>query len=217
MRIVAAALDDQLGELFASSGPFLFYIVIWSLIFVGTGLLVGVFIPFITGDSLLFAAGIITAASDNINPVVLATGVGLAAFFGDQVGFVIGRKLGRPYLDRKTGPRMVRAVARTEAFYARWGWSAVVIARFIPVMRALIPVIAGIGKMNYYKFLSANVTGAIVWGVGMTFAGYYAATIPVVRSFAYAIGFTFIGLSLLVGVRTWWRDRQVARQGGHSG
>ena len=207
MRILAAALDEQLGDFVALSGPFLFYLAIWALIFVGTGLLVGVFVPFVTGDSLLFAAGIITAASDNINPAVLAVGVGIAAFLGDQTGFVIGRKFGRPYLDRRTSPRLARWVVRTEAFYQRWGWSAVVIARFIPVMRALIPLVAGISRMNYYKFLSANLTGALVWGVGMTFAGYYAASIPVVKNFAYAIGFTFIGLSLIAGWRSWREDK----------
>ena len=213
MRILAAALDEQLGDFVSVTGPFLFYLVIWALIFVGTGLLVGVFVPFVTGDSLLFAAGIITAASDNINPAVLAVGVGIAAFLGDQTGFAIGRKFGRPYLDRRTSPRLAQWVVRTESFYQRWGWSAVVIARFIPVMRALIPLIAGISRMNYYRFLSANLTGALVWGVGMTFAGYYAASIPVVKNFAYAIGFTFIGLSLVAGWRSWREDRLASASG----
>ena len=211
MHVIAAALDDQLNEVLSASGPFLFYLAVWSLVFVGTGLLVGVFIPFITGDSLLFASGIIAAASDNINIVVLAVGVGIAAFLGDQVGFALGLKLGRPYLDRRTSPRVKVWVERTERFYHRFGWSAVVVARFMPWARALIPVIAGIGKMNYYKFLSANFVGATIWGIGMTFVGYYAAQIPVVRNVAYVIGFSFITISVIAGIRVWLKDRKAAK------
>lgn len=210
MSVIAAALDDQLNDVLSASGPFLFYLAVWGLIFVGTGLLVGVFIPFITGDSLLFASGIIAAASDNINIVVLAVGVGIAAFLGDQVGFALGLKLGRPYLERRTSPRVKVWVDRTERFYYRFGWSAVVVARFMPWARALIPVIAGIGKMNYYKFLSANFVGATVWGVGMTFVGYYAAQIPAVRNVAYIIGFSFITLSVVAGLRAWLKDRALS-------
>ena len=211
MSLIAAALDDQLGDILSAAGPFLFYVVVWGLIFVGTGLLVGVFIPFITGDSLLFAAGLIAASTQNINIVILATGVGVAAFLGDQVGFVLGRKFGRPYLDRRRGPKIQLAITKTEAFYEKWGWSAVVVARFMPWARSLIPVIAGIGKMNYYKFLSANLVGSIVWGVGMSFVGYYAASIPVVKNVAYIIGFSFITLSVIFGIRTWRADKRAQR------
>jgi len=207
MHLIASALDSQLSDLLAASGPFIFYLAVWGLIFTGTGLLIGAFIPFITGDSLLFAAGLISAKNGSINVVLLAVGVGFAAFFGDQVGFVLGRHFGRPYLDKRTGIRVQRAVARTEIFYAKWGWFAVVIARFMPWARTLIPVIAGIGRMNYYKFLSANFTGALFWGTGMTFIGYYAATIPSVKNLAYVIGFGFITASVVFGLRMWWTDR----------
>lgn len=103
--ILASALDTQMGDVLASAGPILFYLVVWGLVFAGTGLFVGVFIPFITGDSLLFAAGLVTASAPNdLNVVILAIGVGIAAFVGDQVGFIMGRHLGRPYLDKKAGP-----------------------------------------------------------------------------------------------------------------
>lgn len=213
MSVIAAALDSQLDDLLNSAGPFLFYLAVWVLIFVGTGLLVGVFIPFITGDSLLFASGLIAATSDNINPVILAIGVGVAAFLGDQVGFVLGRHFGRPYLDRRNGPKLRLAIAKTENFYEKYGWSAVVVARFMPWARSLIPVIAGIGRMNYYKFLSANLVGSVIWGVGMTFVGYYAANVPAVKNIAYVIGFGFITASVVVGARTWAADRR-ARQAG---
>ena len=208
MNVIAAALDNQLDDLLSSAGPFLFYLAVWGLIFVGTGLMVGVFIPFITGDSLLFASGLIAATSTNINPVILAIGVGIAAFLGDQVGFVLGRHFGRPYLDKRNGPRLKLAVSKTENFYEKYGWSAVVVARFMPWARSLIPVIAGIGRMNYYKFLSANIVGSVVWGIGMTFVGYYAAQVPAVKNVAYVIGFSFITASVVVGARTWLADRR---------
>ncbi len=208
MHIVAAALDGQLNDLVNAFGPFLFYMAVWGLVFVGTGLMVGVFVPFVTGDSLLFAAGLIAAASSNINIVILAVGVGIAAFLGDQVGFALGLHFGRPYLDKRTSPKISKWVQRTENFYLKYGWSAVVVARFMPWARALIPLIAGIGKMNYYKFFSANLVGAVVWGIGMSFVGYYAASIPAVKNAAYAIGFSFITISLVAGIRTWLRDRK---------
>ncbi len=154
MHLIAAALDEPLQDFLNTSGPFLFYLVVWGLVFAGTGLLVGVFVPFVTGDSLLFAAGLIAATTDNINIAILAVGVGIAAFLGDQVGFVLGRHFGRPYLDNRKSPSIKKWVKRTEDFYAKWGWSAVVVARFMPWMRSLIPPVAGIGRMNYYKFLS---------------------------------------------------------------
>ncbi len=207
MHLIAAALDGPLQDFLNTSGPFLFYVVVWSLIFAGTGLLIGVFVPFITGDSLLFAAGLIAASTDNINIAILAVGVGISAFIGDQVGFVLGRHYGRPYLDKRKSPSIAKWVARSEKFYHTWGWSAVVIARFMPWMRSLIPPVAGVARMNYYKFLSANFVGAVVWGTGMSFVGYFAAQNDSIKSVAYVIGFGFISASIVVGLVTWKRDR----------
>ena len=98
-------------------GPWLFYGVVFALVFSGTGLFIGAFVPFITGDSLIFAAGLLAASSANLKIAVLATGVGIAAFVGDQLGFVLGRHYGRPYLDQRQGPRIRAAVVRSERFY----------------------------------------------------------------------------------------------------
>lgn len=205
---VAATVSEQVGGWLETLGPLVFYFSVWGLVFVGTGLFVGMFIPFITGDSLLFAAGLVTARAENLDITVLAVGVGIAAFIGDQVGFVIGRRAGRPYLEKKGGARTQQAIAWTERFYRRFGWSAVVIARFIPWARVLIPLVAGVGKMNYYAFLSANFVGAMAWGVGLTLIGYYAANIPAVKSGAYVIAAVVIGISVLVGIRAWLQDRK---------
>jgi len=206
--LVKAALDGQLNNWLDVFGPFFFYLVVWTLVFIGTGFFVGAFVPFVTGDSLLFAAGLIASTSQNINIAILVAGIGIAAFFGDQVGFVIARHLGRPYLDRRGGIKTQKAIKKAEVFYQKYGWWAVVVARYMPWARVLIPAVAGIGRMNYYKFLSSNLTGAITWGVGITLTGYYAATIPAVKTGAYAIAAFFITGSIVVGFRTWLSDRK---------
>ena len=187
---LAASFDAQLSSL----APFIFYIVVAGIVFIETGLLIGFFLP---GDSILFSAGLVAAAHGNINIVILVTAIFLAAFFGDQVGFVIGRVVGRPYLDKKESPRMKRMIIKSEEFYEKYGWWAVVIARYFPWIRTFVPPIAGAAKMNYYKFLSANALGALLWGVGITLAGFYAATIPWVKSSSYAIAAFFITASLI--------------------
>ena len=205
--VYTAALDGNLTNLLNDTGAIIFYLAIWGLVFAGTGLFIGAFIPFITGDSLLFAAGIIAATSNNINIQVLVIGIGLAAFIGDQVGFILGRHYGRPYLTRRGGPKIQTAIAKTESFYQKYGWWSVVIARFMPWERVFIPAVAGIGNMNYYKFLSSNLTGALAWGVGITLVGYYAASNPAVESVAYLIAAFFIIASLVAGFRTWRAER----------
>ena len=187
---LAASFDTQLSSL----APFIFYVVVAGIVFIETGLLFGFFLP---GDSILFSAGLVAAAHGNINIVILVTAIFQAAFFGDQVGFVIGRVVGRPYLDKKESPRIKRMIAKSEVFYEKYGWWAVVIARYFPWIRTFVPPIAGAAKMNYYKFLSANALGALLWGVGITLAGFYAATVPWVKSSYYAIAAFFITASLI--------------------
>ena len=207
---LAAALTGQVTDWLNSYGPFLFYLIVWGLVFAGTGLLIGAFIPFITGDSLIFAAGVLAATNDSIEIRVLTIGVGLAAFVGDQTGFVLGRHFGRPYLDKREGPKLKSAIAKSEKFYQQLGWWAVVVSRFMPWARVLVPAIAGISRMNYYKFLGANFVGAISWGVGLTLAGYYAATIPAVKTGSYAIATFFIVGSIIAGIRSWLHNRKLA-------
>lgn len=207
---LAAALTGQVTDWLNSYGPILFYLIVWGLVFAGTGLLIGAFIPFITGDSLIFAAGVLAATSDSVEIQVLTIGIGLAAFIGDQTGFVLGRHFGRPYLDKREGPKLKSAIAKSEKFYHELGWWAVVVSRFMPWARVLVPAIAGIARMNYYKFLGANFVGAISWGVGLSLAGYYAATIPAVKTGSYAIATFFIVGSIIAGIRSWLANRKLA-------
>jgi len=198
---IAASYDAQLSSL----APFLFYLIVGALVFVETGVLLGFFLP---GDSLLFSAGIVAASHGNLNIALLCFVIFLAAFIGDQVGFAFGRTIGRSYLDRRTSPRMQAMIKNAEDFYAKTGWWAVVAARFFPWIRTFVPPIAGASKMNYYKFLSANALGALLWGVGITLAGFYAASLPWVKTWSYAIAAFFIIASVVSGVWNYLHRRR---------
>lgn len=187
---LAASFDTQ----FSSLAPFFLYILIGAIVFVETGLLFGFFLP---GDSILFSAGLVAASHGDINIAILVVIIVAAAFLGDQIGFVIGRVIGRPYLDKRNSVKIQKMVANAERFYEQTGWWAVIAARFFPWIRTFVPPIAGASKMNYYKFLSANLIGAILWGAGITLAGFYAATLPIVKSSSYAIAAFFIIASVV--------------------
>jgi membrane-associated protein len=197
---LAASFDAQ----FSTLAPFVFYILIGAIVFVETGLLFGFFLP---GDSILFSAGLVAASHGNINIVLLVIIIVAAAFFGDQIGFVIGRVVGRPYLDKRQSPRMRKMIANSERFYEQTGWWAVIAARFFPWIRTFVPPIAGASMMNYYKFLSANIFGAVLWGAGITLAGFYAATLPWVKTSSYAIAAFFISASIVSGIVNYLRHR----------
>jgi len=198
---LAASFDSQLSSL----APFIFYVIVGAIVFVETGILLGFFLP---GDSILFSAGLVAAAHGNINIVILTTVIFLAAFFGDQVGFVIGRVYGRPYLEKRDSKRIQSMITRADRFYEQTGWWAVVTARFFPWIRTFVPPIAGASRMNYYQFLSANALGALLWGVGITLAGFYAATLPWVKSSSYAIAAFFITASIVSMVWNYLRRPQ---------
>jgi len=207
--ITHLSISDQIVGWFPSLGPSLFYLVVWGLVFAGTGLFVGAFIPFITGDSLVFAAGLVAAtAGTNLNIWLMATGVGISAWLGDQVGFTLGRHFGRPYLDKRQGRWIKSGIAKSEGLFQAWGWWAVVVSRFMPWARVFVPVIAGIAKMNYYKFFSANFVGALAWGTGLTVCGYFSATIPAVKNASYLIAGFFVLASLIAGFRVWLINRR---------
>ena len=198
---LAASFDAQLSTL----TPYLIYLIVGAIVFFETAVLFAFFLP---GDSILFSSGLVAAAHEDVNILILVTVIFIAAFFGDQIGFVLGRLVGRPYLERHDSPRMRSMIARSERFYEHTGWWAVVAARFFPWIRTFVPPIAGASNMNYYKFLTANALGALLWGAGITLAGYYAATIPMVKTWSYAIATFFICASLVSALVNYLRHRR---------
>jgi membrane-associated protein len=199
-------LADWIEQFLSASGPFLIYIAMGAIVFVETGILLAFWMP---GDSVLFAAGLLAGSRDDVNILFLIFIIFLAAFLGDQVGYVLGRKYGRSYLERKESAKIRQMVTRAENFYEKYGWSAVILARFYPWIRTFMPPIAGIGKMNYYKFLSANALGALLWGVGITLLGYYAASIPALKGSARGIAIFFVLLTIALAVKNYIRARRV--------
>jgi membrane-associated protein len=186
------------------------YVVVFGLVFVESGLLIGFFLP---GDSVLFTAGLLAAVpGSRLSVVALAIGVFVAAVAGDAMGYWTGRRWGRPWLLRRAG-RAARQVERAERFYGRYGWTAVVIARFIPWARTFTPIVAGVAGMGYGRFLSANVVGAVVWGSGLVGLGYVAYGISEIRRAAYLVaGVAILGSAAASGVG-WCRGRRGVRAG----
>ncbi|OMH28249.1 hypothetical protein BKD30_01610 [Tersicoccus phoenicis] len=147
-------------------------LLVCAFVFAETGLLIGFFLP---GDSLLFTAGLLTATGTIGVPVwVLGLSVFVAAFAGDQLGYYIGHRTG-PAVFRRPDSRIFRQeyVDRAHEFFERFGGRAVILARFVPIVRTFTPVIAGVAKMPYHVFIAFNVIGALLWGVGVTLLGFW--------------------------------------------
>jgi len=195
------SIDSQ----FADIGPLLLYLIVGTIIFFESAVLFGLFLP---GSSILFSAGLVAATEDNVDISALLTLVFIAAFFGNQVGFVLGRTFGRSYLNKRKSPKLQKVILKCERFYEKSGWWSVVAARFIPWVRTLVPPIAGASRMPYYQFLAANALGALAWGVGITLAGYYTASIPGVKTFTYAIAGFFILGSIVSAIVDYLRRRR---------
>ena len=199
------SIADWVEQYLNASTPFFIYLALGAIVFVETGILIAFFLP---GDSILFAAGLVAATRDDTNIVFLITVIFIAAFLGDQVGYVLGRKYGRAYLERRSSPRIEKMISRAENFYEKYGWSAVILARFYPWIRTFMPPIAGIAKMNYYKFLAANALGALLWGVGITLLGFYAASIPALKDSSRLIAAFFIALTIALTFRNYLRSKR---------
>ena len=150
------------------------YLGIALIVFAESGLLVGIFFP---GDSLLFAAGLLSAAGFlALEPLMLI--VVIAAIVGDSAGYWFGAKVG-PNLFNRPDSRFFKQeyLQRTELFYAKYGGRAIILARFVPIVRTLAPILAGMGSMTYKRFLSYNVIGGLFWGVGMISLGYFLGSV----------------------------------------
>lgn len=161
-------LDTYLGVIITQYGV-LTYGVLFLVIFVETGI---VFTPFLPGDSLLFASGTM-AGMGLLNIWILWPLLTLAAVLGDTCNYYIGRFVGNKILSKNYRLINKEHVARTKKFFKKYGTETIIIARFIPIIRTFAPFMAGIGKMDYWKFLSYNVLGGILWVAVFTFGGYF--------------------------------------------
>ncbi|MFC6355093.1 DedA family protein [Luethyella okanaganae] len=192
-------------------------LVVCAIVFAETGLLVGFLLP---GDTLLIISGLLTHSvfvfGVDIWWVCLA--IGLAAFLGGEVGYLIGHKFGPRVFERKeSGLFSIENVERTNAFFERFGAIAVILARFVPIVRTFAPVAAGVGHMNYRKYSLYNLVGALIWGVGLSYFGYLIGYIPPVANFVESyIDVILIGAVLLTLIPTVWHYFQSSRKAKRS-
>lgn len=188
----------------------------WALVAICVVVIIetGLLFPFLPGDSLLFTVGLFIGTGVLDVPLWLAClALFLAAFVGDQIGFLIGHKAG-PAIFRRPDSRFFKQeyVDKTHAFFERYGGRAIILARFVPFVRTYIPVAAGVGKMHYLHFVKYNVVGALVWGVGVTLLGYWLGGFDVVKNNIEVALILVVGVSLLPIIIEWIKHRVDARK-----
>ncbi|WP_460945297.1 DedA family protein [Okibacterium endophyticum] len=183
-----------------------------AIVFAETGLLVGFLLP---GDTLLIITGVLTFSGIiGIDIWWVCLAIGLAAFLGGEVGYLIGHKFGPRLFERKeSGLFSVKNVERTNAFFARFGALAVILARFVPIVRTFAPVAAGVGHMDYRKYSLYNLIGALIWGAGLTLFGWLLGFIPPVADFVQNyIDLILLAAVVLTLVPTIWHYVQSSRR-----
>jgi len=197
-------LDQHLRELAESYGAWI-YGVLFLIVFLETGVVVT---PFLPGDSLLFVAGTLAAAGE-LNIHLLVVLLIVAAIGGDSLNYSIGRYLG-PKVFRFEDSRFFKRayVERTRAFFERHGGKAIIIARFVPIIRTYAPFVAGIGSMPYRRFLLFNVGGAVLWVVLLAYAGFFFGNLPLVRNNLTTVILGIIVLSIMPAIIEFWRARR---------
>jgi membrane-associated protein len=184
----------------ASAGPF-GLVIVCAVIFAETGLLVGFVFP---GDTLLLITGISAEQGLGISIWIAAPAIAVAAFLGGELGYYIGKKTGPRIFERKdSGFFSKEQVTRTYRFFDKYGALAVILARFVPIVRTLSPIAAGVGRMDYRRYSLFNAIGALSWGFGITFIGYLIGFIPPVRDFVqHNIEFILLGAVVVTLVPT---------------
>jgi len=177
-------VDKNLASVIANFGGWS-YGILFAVIFMETGLVVT---PFLPGDSLLFAAGALSASLGAFNIWTLWGLMVLAAFLGDTVNYWIGHFIGPKAFEMNSKILKKEYLDKAQAFYDKHGGKAIVLARFVPIVRTFAPFVAGVGKMNYGKFIMYNAVGGFVWVSLFTLGGYFLGNIPVIKeNFHYLV------------------------------
>jgi membrane-associated protein len=170
------------------------YFILALIIFCETGLVVT---PFLPGDSLLFAAGAITAKTGILNVWVLIPLLFCAAILGDNTNYFFGRFLGNKVFTRDYWFLKRKYIDKTQGFYEKYGGQTLVMARFVPIVRTFAPFVAGVGNMAYGRFMAYCMGGGILWVTLLTLAGYFFGQLPIVKNNFEVVVFGIIGISVL--------------------
>ncbi|MBD1226925.1 MULTISPECIES: DedA family protein [Xenorhabdus] len=201
-------IDAHLAELVASYGDWV-YGILFLIIFCETGLVVT---PFLPGDSLLFVAGALSALDSNdLNVHVMVALMITAAIIGDAINYTIGRIFGEKLFTNPNSKIFRRSyLDKTHEFYEKHGGKAIILARFVPIVRTFAPFVAGMGKMSYRHFAAYNVIGAFIWVLLFTYAGYLFGDMPVIQQNLKLLIVAIIFISILPGIIEIWRHRRAA-------
>jgi len=186
------------------------YAILFAIIFVETGL---VLMPFLPGDSLLFAAGALCARPNSeLNIAVLIALLFIAAVLGDNINYMIGRFAGSKVVALEfRGRRLVKQayLDKTHAFFEKYGTKAIIMARFVPIVRTFTPFVAGVGKMNYKgKFLPYDIAGGFLWISSMSLSGYFLGNLPFFQKHFEAVVLGIILLSVMPMLVAFLRQRK---------
>ncbi|WP_139850609.1 DedA family protein [Acinetobacter pullicarnis] len=196
-------VDDHLLEFIKNYGVWI-YAILFLIIFVETGLVV---MPFLPGDSLLFAAGALAASTGAMNPWILIILLFVAAVLGDTLNYQIGKYIGPRVFEIDSRFINKQHLIKTQQFFEKHGGKTIIFARFIPFARTFAPFVAGAGSMNYKFFLSFNVVGGFLWIASFITLGYMFGNVPVIKdNFTYLI-FGIIILSVLPPVIEFMRHK----------
>ncbi|MBX9498118.1 DedA family protein [Yersinia enterocolitica] len=201
-------IDVHLAELVAQYGVWV-YGILFLILFCETGLVVT---PFLPGDSLLFVAGALASLPANdINVHIMVALMVTAAILGDAINYTIGRVFGEKLFSNPDSKIFRRSyLDKTHQFYEKHGGKAIILARFVPIIRTFAPFVAGMGKMSYRHFAAYNVIGALVWVLLFTYAGYWFGNMPFVQDNLKLLIVAIIVVSILPGVFEVWRHRRAA-------
>ncbi|HDL7930772.1 TPA: DedA family protein [Yersinia enterocolitica] len=201
-------IDVHLAELVAQYGVWV-YGILFLILFCETGLVVT---PFLPGDSLLFVAGALASLpSNDINVHIMVALMVTAAILGDAINYTIGRVFGETLFSNPDSKIFRRSyLDKTHQFYEKHGGKAIILARFVPIIRTFAPFVAGMGKMSYRHFAAYNVIGALVWVLLFTYAGYWFGNMPFVQDNLKLLIVAIIVVSILPGVFEVWRHRRAA-------
>lgn len=202
-------IDVHLSELIRDYGATT-YAILFAIVFVETGLVV---MPFLPGDSLLFAAGAFAGKGD-FNLLLLGGLLTVAAIVGDSLNYSIGKYIGPRVFEIKSRFINRAHLERTHQFFEKHGGKTIVIARFMPIVRTFAPFVAGVGSMNYARFIAYNVLGAVVWVWGFLLLGYLFGNLPAVKKNFTLVIMAIVVLSVLPGVIEVVRARMAARRSG---
>jgi len=197
-------IDKNLAMVISNFGGWS-YGIMFGVIFMETGLVVT---PFLPGDSLLFAAGALTASVGAFNIVWLWGLMVIAAFVGDTVNYWIGHYIGPRAFQSKSKLLKKEYLDKAQAFYDKHGGIAIVLARFVPIVRTFAPFVAGVGKMDYGKFVSFNAIGGLLWVTLFVMSGYFFGNIPIVKNNFEIVVILVILISVVpIGIE-WWKARK---------